>query len=101
MRPGCATVSTNEIFLPPFPRAITAKSLGVSARVPPGTGEIDIFTVRKDAVDTALTVSLTNLNLYAQSTTPVSFAAGTKLSLKLVGGAATATKDVIASVEVY
>jgi len=101
MRPGSATVTANEIFFR-FTRPVTVKNLSVNARIAPGAGKIDVFTVRKEAADTTLTVSLTNANLYVlDSTHSVSFAAGERFSLKLLGGVNTATNDVIVTVEVY
>jgi hypothetical protein len=100
-RPGTASVSTNEIFFK-MTRACTMKNLSVNARVAPGTGKTDVFTVRKEAVDTSLTASLAGANTYViDNTHTVSFAAGDRFSLKSVGGANTAEQDVVVTVEVY
>jgi len=100
-RPGTASVSANEIFFK-VTRACVMKNLSVNARVAPGTGKTDVFTVRKEAADTSLTASLSGTNTYVlDSTHSVAFAAGDRFSLKLVGGANTAEQDVVVTVEVY
>lgn len=99
--PGTAAESANEIFNK-MPSKCIVKSISVRARVAPGVGVSDVFTLRKNGVDTAITATLSGTNTSALTTnTSVSFAANDDLSMKIVTGASSATNDVIIIVELY
>ena len=99
--PGTATESTNEIFIKMAAKGLI-KSLQVRVRVAPGGSLTDTFTLRKNGVDTALTVSLTGAATSALiDTVSVSFAASDDLSLKMVTATGAATADAVVVAELY
>ncbi|MBY0541424.1 MAG: hypothetical protein K2P52_08455 [Campylobacterales bacterium] len=62
---------------------ITVKNMYVSIGAGPQSGNSRIFTLRKNAVDTALTVTLSNLTVTGSDTThTVNFAAFDLLAIK-------------------
>ncbi len=77
-------------------------SIGVQATAGPGGILVDHFTVRKNGVDTTLTVSLTGSavgnSLGGQA---ISFAAGDLLSVKIVTATLSADSDPMVTVEGY
>jgi hypothetical protein len=100
-RPGTASVTTTEILLRLSQRAVV-KALSVRSLTGPGGTVTDTWTIRKNGVDTVLTVSLTgsqtsNIN----STNAITFQAGDTISLKVVTGSGTATTDSVIQVDVF
>ncbi len=83
------------------PRAGTVKSLRVKSQVAPGSGQTHTFTVRKNGVDTGLSVVLSGSAVSgADLVTEVAVAAGDIVTMKEVASASAATTTVTASVEV-
>nr|WP_259455522.1 hypothetical protein [Bacillus sp. PK3_68] len=100
-RPGTAAVSSTEIFIRLSQKCLL-KSLSIRSLTGPGAGNTDIWTVRRNGVDTLLAVSLTgtqtaNINNAAS----VSFQAGDSLSLKVTTSAATTVTDTVIQVDVF
>lgn len=101
MYPGTENVSTNEPSIRLSSPRI-AKALSVRARIAPGGANTDVYTVRKNGADTALTVNLTGAATAASNTTnAVSFTTGDLLGVKIVTAGGSATQDVAVDVEVY
>lgn len=99
--PGTANESTVEIFTRLAAKGII-KSLTVRSRLPPGVGNTDVYTLRKNGVNTPLAVSLSGTNTSAQIlTVSVSFAANDDLSISAVTGASSASTDIIIVAEIY
>jgi hypothetical protein len=97
--PGTANDSGVEIFTRLAAKGIV-KSLIVRSRVAPGVGT-DVYTLRKNGVNTALTVSLTGAAVSAQIlTASVSFSSSDDLSVSVssTGGAGA---DVVIVAEIY
>ncbi|PEF60673.1 hypothetical protein [Bacillus cereus] len=100
-RPGTASVSTTEVFIRLNQKAVI-KSLGVRALSGPGGTNINTWTIRKNGVDTLLTVSLTGTQVSnVNSGSSVSFQAGDSISLKVVTSATTAITDTVVQVDVF
>lgn len=100
-RPGTAAVSSTEVFIRISQKCVV-KALNVRTLTAPGGANTDTWTIRKNGVDTALTVSLTgaqttNMN----SNTSVTFQTGDSISLKVVGGVTTATTDSVVQVDLF
>ncbi|MEH7595541.1 hypothetical protein [Bacillus toyonensis] len=100
-RPGTAAVSTTEAFLRLGQKAVI-KSLAIQALTGPGGTNTVTLTIRKNGVDTPLTVSLTgtqtsNIN----NDISVTFLAGDRISLKVTTGGANTTTDTVAQVEIF
>jgi hypothetical protein len=101
LRPGSATMAIAEIKLN-VPRKAVIKKLHVRAASGPGAGKSDVFTVRKNGVDTGLTVTLSDTNtIVSDDAVSVSFSANDDVSLKLVTAVASATTDIVCVVEMY
>jgi hypothetical protein len=101
MRPGTYNSTSAEAKIR-IPTHCNIKTLNVRARVSPGTGKTDVFTVRKNGVDTALTVSLTDGQVWAiDNDHSVEFMAGDDLSVKVVKQSGSNTEDVVVDVEDY
>jgi hypothetical protein len=101
MRPGTGPVSTVETKIR-FSRPTIVQALTVRAATAPGAARTDIFTARKNGVDTTLTASLTAAaTLVQDNANAVSFAAGDDLSFKVVTAVATGTSDVVVTMETY
>ena len=101
MRPGTEAVTATEIKLR-LPQKAVVKGLTVKSIQPPGAGNTDIFTVRKNGVDTLLVAALTNLNDTVQNLIDaVTFAASDDLSIKVTTAPGTGTTDVVVTVEIY
>ena len=99
--PGTNAESANEVQLR-MRRSGILHRLSLHSRVAPGAGKSDVFTVRKNGVATALTVTLANANVNAEITTvSVSFNAGDLLSVEAVTAAGSASQDVVIMTEVY
>ncbi len=91
--PGTYPVTTNEIFLT-FTDKTIVKSLVVRARISPGVGKTDTWTIRKNGVDTLLTVSLTGTETFKNSNTvSITFNALDTISLKVVIASNSLTTD--------
>ena len=101
MRPGSGTSAINEIQIE-FERDAVIQKLVVKAVGGHGLGRTDVFTVRKNGVDTLLKASLVDAATSASDlANAVSFAATDKLSIKVLSAVATGTNDVYVNVEVY
>jgi len=99
--PGTANDSGVEIFTRLAAKGII-KSLTVRARVAPGVGHTDVFTLRKNGVNTALTVSLTDTAISAQIlTVSVSFAASDDLSIAAITAVGSSSSDIVIVAEIY
>lgn len=100
MRPGTGTVDASEIKIRMGKKSII-RHLSVRALVAPGAGLSDVFTVRKNGVDTVVTCTLADTNLSADSSnTSAEFLENDDLSIQIITGA-TATQDVVVSVDIY
>ncbi|MDZ5480321.1 hypothetical protein [Bacillus thuringiensis] len=100
-RPGTAAASNTEVFIRISQKAIV-KSLGIRARVSPGGTNTDTWTIRKNGVDTPLTVTLngaqtSNIN----NNVSVTFQAGDSISLKVTAANGSTTADTIIQVDVF
>jgi len=101
MRPGTGTSSVAETKIK-VNRPYVIKGLVVRAVIAPGAGKTDVFTLRKNGVDTVLTVSLSDANTYVENQTlSVDLEPGDDISLKAVSAIATGTTDVYVQVEMY
>jgi len=101
MRPGTETPSANEITIQ-APQNLIIKSLGVNARIAPGGGKTDTWTVRKNGINTPLVVTLTdpqtqNIN----NSVSVSYLAGDLISLQLIGAVNSIANDVVLIMDLY
>jgi hypothetical protein len=101
MRPGTAAVTLTEVAFIRIPQASVAKALSVRATTAPGGANVATITLRKNGIDTPLTVTLTgaqtsNIN----NSVSVSYAAGDSISVKTAttGGS---TADIVVGVELY
>jgi hypothetical protein len=70
------------------------------SRVANGAAHTDVYTVRKNGVDTTMTLTITNAASGSSTTNPVTLAAGDRLSIKVVTDAATAAADILAQLKV-
>lgn len=96
---GNAPVSTESEAQIPMP-ACTLRNLRVAASSAMALGSSTIV-VRKNGVDTGLTVSPDNSGrVFADTTNSVEFAAGDLFSLKVTSGAAVGTRTYVASIDV-
>ncbi|PHC50865.1 hypothetical protein COF54_22445 [Bacillus toyonensis] len=100
-RAGTAAVSTTEAFLRLGQKAVI-KSLAIQALTGPGGTNTVTLTIRKNGVDTPLTVSLTGTQTSnVNNDISVTFLAGDRISLKVTTGGASATTDTVAQVEIF
>ncbi|MEK3886682.1 hypothetical protein [Bacillus sp. FSL K6-3431] len=100
-RPGSASVSNTEIFIRLSQKCLL-KALNVRAVIGPGTSNTDTWTIRKNGIDTPLTVSLTGTQISNNNNNvSVSFQAGDSLSLKVTTSAGTAISDTVIQVDVF
>lgn len=100
-RPGSASVTLTEIKFA-VPRKCVIKKLQVRLITAPGTGKSVVWTVRKNGVDTGLTVTISGTSvLGGNDTVSVSFAANDDLSLKVVADAGNSASDSVCEVELY
>lgn len=100
-RPGTAAVSTTEIFIRLGQKSVI-NSLGVRAVTGPGGTNTDTWTIRKNGVDSPLTVSLTgaqtsNIN----NNVSVTFQAGDSISLKITAATLSTTTDTVIQVDIF
>lgn len=86
-----ATFYKEATYTEPFnvmPVAGTISNLCVQTIVAPGAGETVVVTLRKNFVNTALTVTVSSTDIYGSNTgTDISVAAGDKISLSVVSSA--------------
>lgn len=100
-RPGTSAVGSTEIFVRLSQKAVV-KAVAIRSITGPGGAVTDTWTVRKNGVDTGLTVTLTGSQTSnVNSTTSVNFAAGDTISLKVVTGGGTATTDTVIQVDIF
>lgn len=96
--PQTATTNEGNVSLPISAGVIKNLRCRASA-APPGVQTV-ILTVRKNGVDTGLTVTLNNANQYAfDLVNTVSFSAGDLLSISSVTSASTGTLQITATLE--
>lgn len=94
-------LSTNEIKQTIYQKCLF-KNLYVRARIAPGGTNSDVYTIRKNGIDTILFTSLTGTSVTSSNTTKsIIFNAGDDLSLKLVTGLTSASADITVTVELY
>ncbi len=98
LAPGNGSTQTNEIKMR-VPRAGILKNLHVQQRVASGAaGRTDIYTVRVNGADKAITCTLDNVTTGEDTTHVVPIAQGDAVSIELVSNdAADASADVSAS----
>lgn len=99
-RPGTASLSTTEVFIRLSQKAVI-KSLNVRSLIGPGIGLTSTWTIRKNGLDTPLTVSMTgtqtsNIN----EDVSVNFEAGDSISLKVTISLLSTTTDTVVQVEI-
>ncbi|MGE7184197.1 hypothetical protein ACQKKK_09375 [Peribacillus sp. NPDC006672] len=100
-RPGTAPVSTTEVFIRLSQKAII-KSLSVRLLTGPGTSSTDTWTVRKNGVNTPLTLSITGTQTAGiNNNVSVTFQAGDSLSLEVTTGGVTNTTDSVIQVDIF
>jgi uncharacterized delta-60 repeat protein len=100
MRPGTGIPSESEITIR-IPAAIIVRSIAVQALIPPGIGLSDTWTVRRNGVDTALAITLNDLQTEGvNNADPVVFNAGDVLSVKLEGDLLALTTDATVVLEI-
>lgn len=100
-RPGTSAVTATEVFIRMSQKAII-KSLTIRSRVGPGGTNTDTWTIRKNGVDTPLTVPLTgaqtsNIN----NNVSVTFQAGDSISLKAIASTGSTTTDTVIQVDIF
>lgn len=78
-----------------MPIAATIAIMYIRAKTGPGGSKTDTFTLRKNGVDTDLTVGLTGSATSANVTANVDFSAGDDLSIRVDTALLTASDDVI------
>ncbi|MCH5586682.1 hypothetical protein MK805_17250 [Shimazuella sp. AN120528] len=100
-RPGTGDVTPTEIFIRLSQKAVV-KSLNVRAITGPGVGNTDTWTIRRNGVDTPLTVTLTGTQTAnIDNNTSVTFLAGDTISLKVLTAATTSTTDSVIQVDIF
>ena len=78
------------------------RAIFVRAVAGPGGAIVDTFIVRKNGVDTAMTVTLTGAQTSnIRDDVSVTFAAGDDLSIRVQTGSGTNTQDVVVQVELF
>lgn len=100
-RPGSSSISTTEIFIWLSQKCLL-KALNIRSLTGSGVSNTDTWTIRKNGIDTPLTVSLTgtqtnNIN----NNSSVSFQAGDSLSLKVTTSAGTSVTDTVIQVDIF
>lgn len=100
-RLGSASVSTTEIFIRLSQKCLL-KALSLRAVTAPGISNTDTWTIRKNGIDTPLTVSLTGSQTSTiNNNVSVSFQAGDNPSLKVTTSSGTAVSDTVLQVDVF
>jgi hypothetical protein len=101
LRRGTTSSAGSTELLERMPRMIIRR-LSIRAVSPPGGAITDTVTLRKNGVDTALSVSLTGAATSASNgAVSVPFAAGDDISMKVVTSAGSGLADVIVTAELY
>jgi len=80
-----------------IPLAMTLKAVGVSLSVAPGAGENLAYTIRKNEVNTASTVTISDAAKTGSNATDVSFAAGDELTVQVISSGGAATTAMVAT----
>ena len=100
-RSGTASVSTTEVFIRLSQKAVI-KSLSVKSLTGPATSIIDTWTIRKNSVNTPLTISMTGTQTSTiNNNTSVTFQAGDNLSLGVTTGGNTNTTDTVIQIDIF
>lgn len=101
MYPGSNISNASEIQIV-IPRPMTITSISVKALAAPGTGNTDTYTLRKNASDTALVVSLVGTDAQETDTDAgIAFAAGDLMSVKMVADTLSTASDIMVTVAGY
>ncbi|MFZ5953502.1 MAG: hypothetical protein ACOYT8_00200 [Candidatus Dependentiae bacterium] len=101
MWPGTTSPNATEAFIR-VSQKVLVKSIDVRAVTAPGVGNTDTFTVRKNGVDTVLSVSLSGTNTSAiNNSVSVAFNPGDSISVKVVRGAGSATANTVVQIELF
>jgi hypothetical protein len=99
-RPGTASLTGTEVFIRLSQKCIV-KTLNVRSLVGPGIGTTVNWTIRKNGVDTILTVSMNGSQTSAlNEDVSVSFDAGDNLSLKVSTALLSTIADTVVQVEI-
>lgn len=100
-RPGTASASLTETFIRIDHNAVV-KSLSIRAVTGPGGLNTDTWTIRKNGIDTLLTVSLTGVQTSnINNTVSVTFLSGDLISLKVSSSLLTTTSDTVIQVDIF
>lgn len=98
MRPGTATSNNVEVLIR-IPQNCICRGISAKSVIAPGTGGSNVFTVRRNGVDSTMTVTVsgTSTSAYYQGSS-VNYVTGDNLSLKSVS-TSSSISDVIITVE--
>jgi hypothetical protein len=95
MRPGTHAVDAFEMLIPiTFGQSVL--SMHLQSRIGPGAARVDTVTLRKNGIDTAITVSLTGAQTTGSITgTTVAYVLGDTLSVKIVVEGSSTLSDLV------
>lgn len=101
MRPGTGASSVNEVQIK-APRNMLINSISIKSLTAPGAGNTDTWTLRKNGIDTSLTVSLSNgqtnnVNNYLA----IVFNKGDYISVKVQSSLLTSTTDFLVTLNIF
>lgn len=97
--PGSGNSVQNEIFIP-IPTSGTVTKMYVYARVASGGGITDTYTLRNNGVASGMSVTLANVTSGNDTSNTFSVNNGDRLSLLFNTDGATATDDIVVTVEI-
>ena len=101
MRPGTESAASTEIFVRSSQKMLI-KAMSVRAGIAPGSGQTDTWTLRKNGVDTALVVSLSDSQTdVVNENLSVHFEKGDSISLKVVRDASSITSDIVVIMDLF
>lgn len=99
LRPGTATASASEVQLR-VSQIMVVKALSIRLANAPGVGNSITWTLRKNGVDTGITLAISDANTSGLfNTASVNFQAGDLLSISQVPSGANAASDVMAVID--
>lgn len=97
---GTNAVGSETFFYVTKP--LVVKSLAIKARVAPGGALTDTWTLRKNGIDQAMTITLTgSQTANTNTTTSISYTTGDTISLKWVGALGSNTSEPAVVMELY
>lgn len=100
LAPGSGAGSTTVEYQIPVPHAGTIRNMYIKAQTAPGSGKTDVFTVRKNGVNTTLTASVVTTATTANDTThSFTVAAGDLVSVQNVAPSGSAGANYQACLE--